>query len=51
MAEPPVASQFFPFCTVFSPRRQLVFCIFFSFLHLSLPCPELHSSWAISLTI
>ena len=37
MAEPPIALQFFPFPTVFSPKGQPIFCIF---LHLSLPCPN-----------
>lgn len=41
MAEPPVASQCFPFSTVFSPRRQPVFCIFFIFFAFVPPLPRI----------
>ena len=40
MAEPPVASQCFPFSTVSSPRRQSVFFIFLVFLRLAPPLPQ-----------
>ena len=51
MAEPPIASQLFPFSTFFSPIGQTVFCIFLHFFAFVPPLPKLHSSWAISLTI